>query len=291
MSSRPTAPLDETVVRNLLRQEAETVAPRTDALARLLAAIDAQEGRNQRARGLQGMFRGLTEHLHSRGTRLALALATALLVLLLGTVGRPVAAAVAGEMRDAARTVVSRVREIDGGKRQTPTPTPIATASRAPAPTVTQAPAAATMYRDPAGRFSFLIPAGWSVQQSSVAGVVVTVASGTPRGSANVATETISGTRTLDEYTAATIATIQRDHPGYRVATAGIQPTTLGAYPARCYDVVDGSGGAAPHFVQYVTLVGTQAYVLTLTFADSDSTSFLQQAQMLINTFTFGTAT
>ncbi len=172
-------------------------------------------------------------------------------------------------------------------------PTPGSTAVRITltpevTPTSTQTPPAATTFRDPAGRFSFLIPPGWSVQQSSVAGVVVTVVSVAPRGSANVATETTSGTQTLDEYAAATIATIRREHAGYRFGASGVQPATLGAYPARRYDFSDGNGGAGVRFVQYVTLVGTTGYVLTLTSADSDSTPFLKQAQVLIDTFTFG---
>jgi len=157
-------------------------------------------------------------------------------------------------------------------------------------PTFAQPLPAATAFRDPAGRFSFLIPPGWSVQQSPTAGVVVTVVSVTPRGSANVATERATGTQTLDEYTAATVATIQREHAGYRVAAAGVQPATLGTYPARRYEIADGNGGAGVRFVQYVTLVGTTAYVLTLTSADSDSASFLDQARVLVDTFAFGAA-
>jgi len=98
----------------------------------------------------------------------------------------------------------------------------------------------------------------------------------------------VSGTRTLDEYTAATIATIRREHAGYRFEAAGVQPATLGTYPARRYEFSDGNGGIGIRFVQYVTVVGTTAYVLTLTCADSDWAPFLKQAQAVIDTFTFG---
>jgi len=52
MYSRPADPLDEAVVRDLLRREAEAAAPRRAALARFLAAVEEREARRQRLPGI-----------------------------------------------------------------------------------------------------------------------------------------------------------------------------------------------------------------------------------------------
>lgn len=166
------------------------------------------------------------------------------------------------------------------------TATPAVTAPSAAAPTGS----AEAAYRDPAGRFSFLIPPGWSVQQTPTAGVAVAVISASPRGSANVATETVTGAQTLDEYTAATVSTIRGEHAGFRFATAGVEPATLAGLPARRYVFSDGEGEAGVRFVQYVALAGRSAYVLTLTSAAGDAPLFLTQARVLVDSFRFGTS-
>ena len=169
MSSRSTDPRDEAVVRDRFRREAETVAPRPDALARFLAAVEEREAGRRSQRGLRGMVRSLPEQMRSRSARAALALVMALLVLVFGTVGRPVAAAIAGGVRAAAHAVGARVREGGDGDGAT---TPTAMATPAANPVATSAPAqtsarplpTAPAFRDPAGRFSFRVPPGWSVQ-------------------------------------------------------------------------------------------------------------------------------
>ncbi|MGI8476117.1 MAG: hypothetical protein ACR2OO_07080 [Thermomicrobiales bacterium] len=137
MNDRPLSPLDEAVVRDLLIREAEGVAPRSDALARLLAAVDEREAQHQIPHGVRGVFRGLPEQMRGRSVRVALAVATALLVLVLSPVGRPVVAAVTGGMRDAARAVGVQVRDLGDANRPHATTAPIAT--RVPTPTGTAA--------------------------------------------------------------------------------------------------------------------------------------------------------
>jgi hypothetical protein len=167
--------------------------------------------------------------------------------------------------------------------------TPALSPTTAVASTPTATPPAAATFRDPAGRFSFAIPPGWSVAPSPVAGVIVSVISPAPRGSANVATEVPSGTPTLDTYAAATVATILGAHPGYRLA-AGIQAATLGSYPARRYEIVGDAGADPVHFVQYVAFVGGTGYVLTLTAPGDDPAPFLGQAAVMVDSFAFGAA-
>jgi len=51
-----------------------------------------------------------------------------------------------------------------------------------------------------------------------------------------------------------------------------------------------GNTAGGIRFVPYVTLVGTTGYVLTHTCTDSESALFLKQAQVLVDTFTFGSS-
>ncbi len=142
MSRQHPPPLDEAVVRALLACEAERVTPRPDARDRFLATIAAQGIQETQRRGSLGGWRrsrGLRGSVGERGVRVALAVVAVLLVLF-SAVGRPVAATVMGEIRDAARCVVGQRQDVRDGSGTITTVVPAATRAATPATTVLAAP-------------------------------------------------------------------------------------------------------------------------------------------------------
>lgn len=160
-------------------------------------------------------------------------------------------------------------------------------------PTSRGTPAAAsagptqTHFQDPQGQFSFYLPAGWHILQNQTPGVVAQIASTTPTGNASVATDGVTNTTTLDQYVAATIAALQRTHGDYQFDAAVPEVVTLGGKPARLFEFSGVERGTRLRFIQYVALVGPTAYVLTLATPDADRVAFLDQAKLLLDTFTF----
>lgn len=153
-----------------------------------------------------------------------------------------------------------------------------------------------TTYTDPQGRYSFTVPSGWQPGPppqntnlppgTAVGGIFAAPAP--LNGNFNVVTVAVPAGVNLDQIVTQSRAGVAQSIPGYQEVAGGIQSVTVGGQSARRYDYfLTPPGSGKLHGAQIIALQGNTVYVLTLTAAENDFNTFMQQATTLLDSFKF----
>lgn len=148
--------------------------------------------------------------------------------------------------------------------------------------------AAHTTFTDVMGRFSFAIPDGWILPDSSaVEASAVDLCSTFPYGTSTLTAEDIAGDVTLDEYASTAAMRLAGSLEKARLVPDGIQPYILADGPARIFVFQGQQQGQAIHVLQVIALRESTAYTLSFVSRPDEQEGYFTQEQIVLDSFTF----
>lgn len=146
----------------------------------------------------------------------------------------------------------------------------------------------ASSYTDPKGRYTFAVPPGWLVQQSSTSSDVdVAVAPQNLQGAFTLQSDTMPANASLDDYAAAVLQDMQTTLSNFTLVPNSAQTATIGGQPAIRYEFTGGQSGTNLHGVVYVVNKGGMVYGLFVVATPQDFDAVNNQVRALLDSFTF----
>jgi hypothetical protein len=161
-------------------------------------------------------------------------------------------------------------------------------ANASPASRATAAGVRGSTYTDPQGRFSFTIPSGWTVQQSTNSNVDVEVAPPNLRGAFRLASDAMPADASLSDYASAVLDNIQTSFTNFQlIGNVGGQTAMIGGQVAVRYEFTGSQSGTDLHGVVYIVNKGDTVYGIFIAAATSDFDALNNQVKPLLDSFTF----
>ena len=145
-----------------------------------------------------------------------------------------------------------------------------------------------SMYKDPQGRYTFTIPQGWRVQQSSSAAADIQISPPQSlRGIVQIASEDVDPSTTLDDYANGMMDILQNSVTNYQTVPNSTQSLKISGIDARRFDFTGQQSGVTLKVAVFITRKDSSAYSLIVAAAPQDFDTVLAQARVTVDSFTF----